>query len=605
MAVKENIDLGSVRVRLSQVARFMGYIRPYWDKQLVIYICMGFSLILALGQPYLTSLIIDYALIGRDFYLFNMLLLVGVLFYIFSVPIELLNKYMGFYIRTKVSFRLRSEFYRRLQRLSFGFNRSRPVGEQLYRVGPDIDGVSSMVVETVPGAAVAVVRFVLLFGVCLWLSWKLTLAVLAAAPLIYCHVHYFSKRLYGLGKERTERSQEVTVGLQEALSQLRLIRIFGKERAEERRYVGDLVDLIRIDVKTLRVALFQSETGRILNTLITGAVTYYLGYRLIKGHLSFGEMTALIMYLFMLLSSIKAFGGIYKDMVMKFIVVDRVLETLDATGELPESPNPAPLGAEVASFVFEGVSFGFNEGQRVLNELSFNVDRGGVTALVGVSGAGKTTLTHLLLRLYDTWDGSVLIDGLNVKDIRTTELRKRIAYASNSPDLLRRSIRDNIAFADPDIDDDVVIRAAKTASAHGFINDLPNGYDTIVGEGGHTLSQGERQRISLARALAAGPRVLVLDEALSSVSSDVEREILAGLKTLARAGEFIPLIISHRLSAVREADQILLLHDGAIRESGTHNELLIRRGLYAKLYESQLPPEVSGPTGPPIRRVAR
>jgi ATP-binding cassette, subfamily B, bacterial MsbA len=575
-----------MKKRISQLLRFSRLLLPYWDKQVVLYLCAGFSLLIGLIQPYLSRLIIDFAFLGKDLYLFHVLILAGAILYLFSIPIELIQKQAGFYLRTRVSFSLRSRFYRHMQLLSLRFAQSRSTGEHLYRLGPDLEAVVGLIVEALPSLFLAPLRILLLLGICLWLSWPLTAAILLVCPLIYLHTHFFTRRQYALGKEITRSSQDVASRLQEAVSLMKWIKIFGKERSEYKRYLGDLISLIRLHVRNLKISLFQSQSSRFLNAVLVGGLTYILGFQVIQGSLTLGMMTALSIYLFQLLSALKAMGTLYNDIVLKFIALDRVVQTLDTEVEVRESPHATGIRRLKGGIRFEEVSFGYSEAKPVLKDICFEIAPGEKIALVGPSGAGKTTLAHLLIRLYDPRSGKIRIDGHNLRDLRIAQLRKKIGFVSHDPFCLNRSITENIRFGKPGATEEEVIRAAKVAGAHEFITALPEGYESRIGEGSHTLSQGEKQRIALARVLLIDPGILVLDEAMSAINSDGEQRILSSLRDHERAWTI--LIISHRLSAIREADRVLVINDGRIEQEGTHPELIKTHGLYQRLFREQL-----------------
>jgi len=577
--------------RMAQLRRFSRYIYPYLDKQVVLYVCMLFSALVALVSPYLTGMMIDHAILGRDLYLLNMLVLVGVVLFLFSVPIELLYKNVGFYLHTRVAFALRSQFYRHFQHLSLRFFQSRPVGESIFRLGPDIEGVVSLAVNSIPSVVMLVLRSAFLLAICLWLDWKLTLILLALSTVVYFHAFYFGRKQYALGTIVTQRNQTVSSDLQESLAQAKLLKVFGKEKEEIARYLRDIISLIRLNIRGVRLNLFQTETARFINAVLAGGLAYLLGYRVIIGRLSLGEMTALSMYLLQLLSSLKSFGAVYKDIVMKFISVDRLLETLDAEVEVAEKPETVRLRNAEGKVSFENVSFGYLPGRPVLTNVSFQANPGEMVAIAGRSGAGKTTLVNLLLRLYDPWEGMIRIDGHDISDLRIRDLRRLIGVSSADIFLLRRSVRDNIAFGKCHAGDEEIIRAAKAAEAHDFIMDLPQGYDTPVGEGGGVLSQGQKQRISIARAVATDAPILVLDEAMSSLSTDSEQRVIANLKEI-RNNRLI-VLISHRFSAVRQADRIVVQHEGRVQDIGSHAELFCRSDIYAKLYKEQIVHDLS------------
>lgn len=575
-----------MKKRVRQILRFSRLLLPYGDKLIILYLCTGFSLVFGLLQPYLSRVIIDFALIGRDLQLFNLLVIAGAVIYLFSVPIDLIQKNLGFYVRTKVSFALRSRFYRRLQLLSLRFAQSRTPGEHQYRLGPDLESVVSLVVDTVPAAVVFPVRLLLLLGVCLWLNWRMTAIVLALGPLIFLHAHLFNRRQYRLGKEIVQESQGVSSRLQEALALMKWTKVFGKERAEAKRYLGDVVGLVRLNVRSLRLTLLQSESSRFLNALIVGGITYALGFQVVSGALTVGLMTALTVYLFQLLSSLKAIGVLYGDFVQKFIAVDRVEQTLDADVEVRERPGASILGRPRGEIAFEDITFGYAPGAPVLDRVSLEARAGTTIALIGPSGAGKTTLSHLLIRLYDPWSGRVLIDGRDIRDVTLHSLRQSVGFASHEPFLVTGSIFDNIRFSAPGATDETVFAAACLAEADGFIRALPRGYETPVGQGGHLLSQGQRQRIALARAVVMNPRILVLDEALSALEADCEQRILDNLRSPGR--NWTVILMSHRLAAVSRAETIHVLNRGLVEERGTHEELMRYGHLYRHLYRSGL-----------------
>jgi len=582
--------------RLREISRFSRYLWPYWDKQAVLYLCMGFSVLLGLVSPYLTQLVIDYALLGRDLLIFNLLLIVGIVSYLFSIPLGLIQRYTGFYLRTRVAFTIRSRFYRHLQLLSLRFAQSRSAGEHLYRLGPDLEGVVGLIVDTIPTTLVFFFRFILLLTICLYLSWKLTLILLLVSPLIYLHAHYFTRKQYALGKTITETSQGISSRLQQAIAQMKLIKIFGRERGEYRRYLKDMIGLIRLNIRNVRIGILQGESGRLMTAALTGGISYFLGYQIIKGRMTLGQLTALTMYLYQLLSAIKSAGNLYQDFVMKFIAMDRVVQTLDAEIEVKEASRGRKPWDGDRTVRFQDVTFGYVRERPVLRRVNFELGPAKTIALVGPSGAGKSTLCYLLLRLYDPWSGSVLQGGVDLRALNISQFRKSIGFAEQEPSLLQGSVGENIAFGDPEASERDVLSAATVAQVHEFACRLPLGYDTQIGPGGVLLSQGQRQRIAIARAAVMRPKILILDEAMSSVDSACEQRILAALR------QFLPetclLLISHRLSVVREADRIVVLGNGSIEAQGTHSELFSGSGTYYDLYREQ---QVSVET-PPLHR---
>lgn len=584
------VDWSRARSSFALIFRFMKRLAPYWDKQVVLYICTFFSMLFGIISPYLTRAVIDFAFIGRDLLLFNMILLVGVSLYLFSIPIELIRKNVVFYLRTRVSLSLRSELYGRLHALSIGFAESRPVGERMYRLGPDIDGVVGFILDTAPGLVVFAVRLVVLLGICIWLNWQLTILIVLAAPAFYFHTWFFTRRQYAIGKAVTEESQNISARLQEALASTKLIKIFARERAEHSRYMNDMVGLVRLNVKSLRLGLLKGESARFMNVLLTGFLSYVIGLKVIDGSLTLGQMTALSMYLFQFLSMLRGVGDVYNDTVMRFISMERVVQTLDAETEVKEPAQPVRLAGRPGNIAVEGVRFGYAPGKPVLADVAFNAERGQMIAVVGPSGAGKTTLAQLLIRLRDPWGGRILLDGCDIRRLGTRELRRAVVLAPHDPALLRRSVRDNIAFGNPrGATREEVMRAARMAEAEDLIEALPRGIDTVLGENGLMLSHGQKQRVSIARALMMRPSVLILDEAMAYLESEREQKIIDNIR---RHGDgCILFVISHRFSSLRFADNILVFDKGRLVEEGPHWELAGAGGVYGRLYGEQHPPE--------------
>lgn len=575
--------------RLAELFRYSRLLLPYWDKQAVLYLCLLFSMVFGLAQPYLSRLAIDFAILGGDLYLFNMLVLTGVILYLFSIPIELIQKSVSFYVRTRVSFDLRSRFYRHLQFLSLRFAQSRTTGEHLYRLGPDLENVVTLVVDTVPALLLFPLRLLVLLAICLWLSWPLTLGVLAVSPILYLHVRFFSKRQYDVLKDTTRASQEVSSRLQEALALIKWVKVYGRERTEWRRYLKDVASLIRLNIRSIRLSLFQSESSRLLNAVLVGGVTYLLGYQVIQRRLTLGLMTALTIYLFQLLSALKGIGGLYNDIYLKMIAMERVAQTLDAQREVIERPRPIRLRNPKGEMALEHVTFGYVEERPVLKNVSLHLKPGETVAIVGPSGAGKTTLSYLLLRLYDPWEGRVLLDGYDLRDLPIRDARRVVGFVSHEPFLLKASLSENLRFSRPDATEEEMVQALRLAEAHAVVEKLPHGLQTEIGEGGTLLSQGERQRIAIARAILMNPRILILDEAMAALNSDYEQRIIQNLKGYEKGWTLV--LISHRLSTVQGAERVCVLSEGTFVEEGTPTRLMANEGFYAQLFREQFSSE--------------
>ncbi len=574
------------RVRVSQILRFSRYLLPYWDKELALIAGRFFAALLGLATPFLARLTVDYAYNARDLHVYNALVIAGGLIWLLTGLLGVIRQYLEAYVQQMVDLDMQRDYYKHLQRLSLRFFQTRSTGEQMYRSDADIQGVSGLVISTIPSVLITAVQLVGLLAISLWLHWRLTLIILAVAPLFYVHAHYFGNKQRAIYKRVVEKSQQISAQLQEAISHTRLIKAFGREQAEVRRYVRRWVEKIRLTLERTRMTIYSTIAGSLLNTVVVTGLSYYLGYQLIRGYLSLGTLVALSLYLLQLLNILRSLGNIYSGLVVRFVSIDRLLETLDAPIEISDAPDAVVLDGLRGEIGYQDVTFGYDAGKPVLREVDFVARPGETVALVGPSGAGKTSIINLLLRFYDPWAGQVRVDGHDLRKVTQRSLRGHIGVALQDPMLLNDSIRANILFGCPSATAEEAEEAARLADAHEFILELPRGYDTAIGEEGCNLSAGQKQRIAIARALVKRPRILILDEAMSSISSASEQRILEALAAWKDACTM--LIASHRLSTIRHADRILVLDQGRIVESGAHEALLAARGAYYALFVDQL-----------------
>ncbi len=575
-----------IRTRLGQIIRFSRYLLPYWDKEITIIICRAFSALIGLGSPFLAKLTFDYAYNNRDLQVFNVLVLAGGIVWAGSGLLGVIQQYIEAYIQHRLDLDIRGDYYQHLQKLSLRFFQSRSTGEQMYRTDADIQGVSSFIVSTIPTLLITALQLAALLAISLWLHWRLTFLIVGIAPLFYLHAHYFGNKQRAIFKQVVEKSQQISSELQEAISHTRLIKAFGREKTEARRYIRRWIESIRLGFDRLRMSIYASTTGSLLNTAVVTGISYYMGYQLIRGGLTLGTLIALSLYLFQLLGILKSLGGLYSGIVIRFVSIDRLLETLDAPIEIADAPGAIELANVERAIAFQGVTFGYEAGKTVLEDITLHVQPGQTVALVGPSGAGKTTLISLLLRFYDPWVGMIAVDGHDIRRVKARSLRQMIGVALQDALLMNCSVQDNILYGQPEATEEEAIAAAMAADAHEFIQALPRGYNTVIGEEGCVLSEGQKQRIAIARALLKKPCILVLDEAMSSISSSSEHLIL---QALARSRERrITILASHRLSTIRHADRIYVLHEGRVVEEGTHDELVAARGAYCRLFAEQL-----------------
>jgi len=482
-----------------------------------------------------------------------------------------------------IEFDLRNDFFAHLETLSLSFYERTRTGDIVARATNDLNAVRMFLGPAI--MYVANTFFTLIIGLTLMLliDWRLTLLALIPFPILSIVVNRLSKRLHVLFGSIQEQYSNISTHVQENISGIRVVKAFVREEEQIGRFRELNAEFLQRNMRMVKLwGLFFPFMG-LLTGIALVIVLWYGGMRVIAGELTLGGFVAFITYLGMLTWPAIAIGWVLNMIQRGAASMGRIGELLDTK---PEVAGPESKGEEtiLGGVTIDNVSFAYN-GVPVLREVSLDVRRGETVAIVGAIGSGKSTLLRLIPRLYDPSDGEVRIDGTPLARFSLHHLRSSIGFVPQETFLFSLSIKDNIRFGAPGIDDDEVRRICTLARLDDDLARFPNGLDTMVGERGVLLSGGQKQRISLARALARNPRILVLDDSLASVDVNTEEEILAGLREFRRGRTTI--IVSHRLSAVRDADRIVVLEDGAVAEEGTHHELIARHGFYSRLHKRQ------------------
>ena len=491
-------------------------------------------------------------------------------------------------IGQKLVMRLRNDIYENLQNLSISYferHSSGQSGQLIARITNDIDamhflfsaGIMDIVLEPM------VVLLGLMWG--FYMNWKLTLMFFLVFPFVAWPVNRLSKKLRVVNREVLDKVAGITGVLEETLSAIKVVKAFGMEEYEIERFKRETHQSYKAAIRSLRLRNFFSP---IIDFFITIAIAIFLTYGgslIINNRLSPGEFLTFIFLMSFMGSHIRRISSLFSQLPKAMAAADRVFELIDQKSEVTEIENPVILPTVEGSVVFDHVTFGYEQDTPVLHDINLNVAPGEVIALVGPSGAGKTTMVNLVARFYDPISGRVLIDGHDLRELKLDELRRHMGIVPQETMLFRGTIAENIAYGRIGASREEIIEAAKAANAHEFIIKAPEGYETTVGARGMALSGGQRQRIAIARALLREPKILILDEATSALDTQSEVLVQEALQRLMKGRTCF--VIAHRLSTIRNANRIVVMDAGRIVEVGTHEELLKNNGLYAMLYRTQ------------------
>ncbi|CAM3332921.1 ABC transporter ATP-binding protein [Rhodothermus bifroesti] len=572
--------------------RLARYLWPYRH-----WVALAFGTVMAaafLGplRPKLVQVAVDHHIVAGDWQGLEriILLLVGVL--LVEAVLSFVNDYLTQWIGQKAIFDIRTQVYRHIQRQSLRFFDHTPVGRLITRVTSDVEALSDMLSAGVVRILGDLFRLVFIAYFMFMLEWRLALVTLSVMPFMIGAVAWFRRKVRQQYRETRRQIARLNAFLQEHISGMKIVQLFNREAEEKQRFSQINDEHRQAQIKTVFYFAIFWPAVQLVSDAALGLVLWVGGLRALEGTLTLGVLIAFVQYVRQFFEPIRNLSDQYNMLQSAMAGAERIFGLLDQDTALPEPARPVRVERLRGSIAFRNVWFTYDtlplDGQEpnwVLRDVSFSIEPGQHVAIVGATGAGKTTIIHLLLRFYDVQRGQILIDGRDVRDYASQDLRRHIGLVLQDVFLFSGSVRENITLGDPSIPLEKVREAARLIGADRFIEQLPAGYDQDVRERGLTLSHGQRQLLSFVRALVHDPEILVLDEATSSVDSETEQLIQRAMETLLRGRT--ALIIAHRLSTIQHADQILVLHRGEVRECGTHQELLARDGLYRRLYELQ------------------
>jgi ABC-type multidrug transport system fused ATPase/permease subunit len=576
--------------------RLFGYVRPYWRPLVAVSVLLLFSTVLSLLPPLFQRDIVDQVIGTRDLSRLGTLVatLVGV--YVLLWITEVGDQYTRHVLGARFIFDLRMHIYAYLQRLSLSFFERTSTGELMSRVTNDVNALENFVTHGVILTSIDLLRLVGASAVLLVLDYRLALIVLVLLPIMAVGLRWFNQRVRPIYRRVRDRLGDINAKLEDNLAGIRVIQAFGQEEIELERFRGVSDHYYRERVRAIRSwstffpALYTMAA--IGGVMVLGAGAWMV----IDGQLSLGTLVAFLAYVTSFYDPLRRLTEVDNTFQQAIASGERIFELLDEVSEIQDAPDAIALDEIEGDVVFDDVHFRYGEGGEVLHDVEFHMAPGEVVALVGPSGAGKTSIASLLCRFYDPIHGRILVDGHDLRRVQIQSLRRHVAVVLQDTFLFNTTVRENLLYGKPDAGEEEMIAAAKAAYAHEFIEQLPQGYDTEIGERGVKLSGGQKQRLALARAILADPRILILDEATSSVDAEAEYLIQQALDEVMKGRT--SLVIAHRLSTIRNADKIIALEEGRIREVGDHHELLARGGLYSQLYQRQLELATSGTEEP-------
>ena len=565
--------------------RILSYIKPYLHVLLAALVCTMLAAAGNLYLPWIFRDMIDKVLSAKDAYMLNVISASIVVIFLLRGIFLYGQNYLMSYVGQHVIIDIRSEVFRKLQRLSMSFYDKNKTGTIMSYVTNDVNALQGAMVDNT--IELVTESIILIGSICAmtYLDWKLTIFTILTFPVVLYFMNFFGKKIRRSGGMIQEAAADITSVLQEAVSSARIVKSFVREQYEIDRFERENEANLKANLKNAKYMATLTPTIEFVAALGVTMILWFGGHNVIDGETTAGSLVAFLAYAVNISNPVKRITRVTGNIQRALAAAQRVVDVLDLPEEVQNLPDAKALPAVTGSVCFENVTFSYNEGDEILHDLSFAVKPGQAVGLVGPSGAGKSTIASLLPRFYDCDAGEIRIDGTDIKHVTLDSLRQQVGIVPQETILFNGTVYDNILYGRLDATKDEIEAAAKAANAHDFIMELPEGYNTMLGDRGVNISGGQRQRIAIARAILKDPRILVLDEATSALDTESERLVQEALNRLMVGRTSI--IIAHRLSTIKNADRILVLDKGKLAEDGTHDELMEKNGLYAHLYQIQ------------------
>jgi subfamily B ATP-binding cassette protein MsbA len=572
--------------------RLLGFALPYWYLLVGAGIAMLIGSLTGLALPAIAGSLIDTVFVKGDPNGLNQATLFLVGAFIIQAISAFTQNFLLSYSGERVVTNLRISLYAHLQKLPLGFFNERRTGDLISRLTNDVSQVQTAVTSNLISMVSSLVTLVGGVVIIVTRDWRLTLLILGLIPVLVGVGFLVGMRLRRLSQAVSTELGAATTTLEETLSNEKTVKAFTREDYEVNRYTGRIEKVFRLAVRRARLQSGFMAVMMLLVFTAVAAVLWFGGHEVLAGHITPGELVSILIYMGVVAAPVGALAGLFGEFQKALGSAERIFSILDEPVTVADAPNALPLPSLRGELRFENVRFEYDAATPVLENLSFVAEPGQVLALVGPSGAGKTTIANLIPRFFDPTGGRILVDGYDIRQVQVKGLREQISTVLQEPVLFGSTIRENIVYGRLDATEDETIEAARAANALEFIEKLPEKFDTVVGERGVKLSGGQRQRIAIARAILRNPRILILDEATSSLDNESESLVQEALDRLMR--ERTTVVIAHRLSTIENADKIVVIDQGRLVEQGNHPSLMDKEGLYYRLYTRNFTEEMVG-----------
>ncbi|MBW1678712.1 MAG: lipid A export permease/ATP-binding protein MsbA [Deltaproteobacteria bacterium] len=577
--------------------RLLKYVKPYWGRLFTAMVCMGILSLTTVALAYLTKPMLDDIFIQKNVSMLKIIPLAIIGIGIIKGLAEYTQAYLMVYVGLSVVRNIRDALYHHLQTLSTSFFTKTPTGVLISRITNDVNFIQRAVSDTITSVAKDVFTIIGLTCLVFYNDWRLAILAFLVFPWATIAIYKFGRKVRKFATRSQEKMADISTHLHETITGNRVIKAFGMEKYENERFSKENRKYFRYILKRMKVRALSSPVMETFGILGSALFIFYGGYSVIKGQTTPGAFFSSMVALMMLYEPVKRLNKANQSIQEGLAGATRIFAVLDTKPEIVDHSGAIELSSIKSGVEFKNVSFKY-EDDLVLNNINLKTRVGDIIALVGPSGAGKTTLINLIPRFYDVIEGQIIIDGHDIRKITLRSLRANIGLVTQQTILFNDTIKYNISYGNPEKTEQEIVSAAKAANAHKFIQKFPQGYDTIIGEQGVKISGGEKQRLTIARAILKDAPILILDEATSSLDSESELEVQKALEYL--MVNRTTFVIAHRLSTIKKANKIIVISSGKIVGEGRHEELLKANLIYKKLYETQF----RGYQSPPIKETS-